>query len=422
MGVFVFPRPIFAAEMSREYTLADSIQEAFANNPSIKAKQEAIDAARYKKKQTRANLLPTLSTSYAYTHVSTRDYSPQGFPLTTEENYLWRATLEQPVFEGFAFTNSVKLAGVDQDLRQIELEIEKRNLALKVKRAYFDILRANRTLEVALQAIETIGAHVNTVSMLLEVGKIPADDLLEAELRLANWQEEWIHAQNEVYSARAIFNMLLARPLETSFKIIDILTYEQVSNTKETYLEQALNNRLELKAIDLNLKRAALEKQIVQSDYYPNVSLRTDYIKEGDNPWVQGSDFHKEDNWLAAVVLTWRFWEWGKTYYSGREKQSLKKQLLHTRAALINQISLEIKEALLALQRADKKIPTISKAVKLAEENLRIKQERYQIHITTSTDVLDALFLFSEAQNHYNNALFDHNLAKAKLVWALGGY
>jgi outer membrane protein TolC len=311
---------------------------------------------------------------------------------------------------------------VDQDLRQTELEIEKRNLALKVKRAYFDILRANRNLQVASQAIETISAHVNTASMYFEVGKIPADDLLEAELRLANWQEEWIHAQNEVYSARVIFNMLLSRPLETSFMIADILMFEPVSITKETYLGQALNNRPELKAIDLNLKRAALEKQIVQSDYYPNVSLRADYIKEGDDPLVQGSDFHKEDNWLASVVLTWRFWEWGKTYYSGKEKQSLKKQLLHTRAALIDQISLEIKEALLALQRTEKNIPTTSKAVKLAAENLRIKQERYQMQINTSTDVLDALTLFSVAQNNYNSTLYDHNLAKAKLAWALGDY
>ena len=422
MVVFIFALPLLAAESNCEYTLAKSIQEAFANNPSIKARQDSIDAARFKKKQARTNLLPTLSTSYAYTHVSTRDYSPQGFPLTTEENYLWRATLEQPVFEGFAVTNTIKLAGVDQDLRQIELEIEKRNLALKVKRAYFDILRANRTLEVASQAVETIRAHVNTASMFFEAGKIPADDLLEAEIRFANWQEEWIHAQNEVYSARAIFNKLLARPLETHFIITDVLMYKPISNTKENYLEKALNNRLEIKAIDLSLRRAALEKQIVQSAYYPNVSLRTDYIKEGDKPWVQGSDFHKENNWLASVVLTWCFWEWGKTYYSGREKQSLKKQLLHTRSALIDQISLEIKEALLALQRADKNIHTISKAVKLAKKNLRIKQERYQMQITTSTEVLDALTLFSEAQNHYNNALYDHNLSKAKLVWALGDY
>lgn len=420
--LFIYALPISAVESSYQCTLTENIQDALINNPAIKARQEAIEAARYSKKQACANLLPRLSTSYEYTHVKEKDYLWPDFPVTTNENYQWKATLEQPVFNGFALINTVKLAGVGQDLAETEFEIEKLDLALKVKQTYFNILKTGQNLDVAAQAVKSIGAHVTVAHSFFEVGKIPAHDLLEAEVRYANAQEELIHAQNAVHIARATFNMLLARSLETPFTIADILTYKPLSDTYEVYLKQALNKRLELKAIDLSLQRTVLEEQIAKSAYYPEVSLRYDYIKEGDTPDVAGSDYHKKDYWEASAFLTWYFWEWGKTHYSVRQKQSRKKQLQHIRAMAADKIRLEIKEALLALERVEKKIPTTRKAVKLAEENLRIKQKRYQMQLTTSTEVLDAQTLLSEALNHYHNALYDHNLAKARLSRAVGDY
>ncbi|MDY7037322.1 MAG: TolC family protein, partial [Thermodesulfobacteriota bacterium] len=66
--------------------------------------------------------------------------------------------------------------------------------------------------------------------------------------------------------------------------------------------------------------------------------------------------------------------------------------------------------------------PTTIKAVEQAEENLRVSQERYKAQVTTSTEVLDAQTLLTQARTNYYNALYDHNLAKAKLLRAKGEY
>ena len=122
------------------------------------------------------------------------------------------------------------------------------------------------------------------------------------------------------------------------------------------------------------------------------------------------------------AILTWTFGEWGKTRSSVREKESLKKQLIQIRFALIDQIRLQIKEAMLALDEAEKNIPTTKKAIEQAEENLKVSQERYKAQVTTSTEVLDAQTLLTQARTNYYNALYDHNLAKAKLHRAMGTY
>ena len=83
---------------------------------------------------------------------------------------------------------------------------------------------------------------------------------------------------------------------------------------------------------------------------------------------------------------------------------------------------LEIKKAILDLQETEKNIPTTKKAVEQAEENLRVSEERYKAQVTTSTEVLDAQTLLSQARTNYYNALYNHSLAKASLLRAVGEY
>ena len=83
-------------------------------------------------------------------------------------------------------------------------------------------------------------------------------------------------------------------------------------------------------------------------------------------------------------------------------------------------LSLNIKQAMLDLEAADKNIGPTQKAVEQAEENLRVSQERYKAQVTTSTEVLDAQTLLNQVRMNYYNALYNHILAKARLQRAIG--
>jgi outer membrane protein TolC len=58
--------------------------------------------------------------------------------------------------------------------------------------------------------------------------------------------------------------------------------------------------------------------------------------------------------------------------------------------------------------------------VSQAEENFRINEERYKGQVATSTDVLDALTLLTQARTNYYSALSDYNVAKARLARSIG--
>jgi outer membrane protein TolC len=145
-----------------------------------------------------------------------------------------------------------------------------------------------------------------------------------------------------------------------------------------------------------------------------------DYIKEGDEWDVSGSEFHDSPRWQAMAVLSWTFWEWGKTDNAVREKLSVRKQLLMSKSNLVDGVSLEIRQAALELDTTEKNIPNTKKAVEQAEENLRVNQERYKAQVTTMTEVLDATTLLTQARVNYYTALIEHHVAKARLQRAMG--
>ncbi len=177
-----------------------------------------------------------------------------------------------------------------------------------------------------------------------------------------------------------------------------------------------------MKLININLGQADQQIRLEKSKYYPEVSLLGEYVKQGDTPDVSGSDFHQARDPKAIVLFTWTFWEWGKTRYAVKEQESFKRQLMETKVGLENDISLEVREALLALDTAEKNIPTTRTAVEQGEENLRVEEERYKAQVTTITEVLLATTRLTQARVNYFKALYNHNVAKAQLLRALGEF
>ncbi len=436
LSLFLFlvllPNPGFSQEKVRVYTLQEGIDEAFANNWSLKAKQEQVEQGVQVKKQARAGFLPKFSVTYGYTRldeVKETDAVPLGSgleipssELNAEDNYQLKGTITQPLFTGFALTSSYELAKLGIDQSEMNVELEKIGLALRVKQAYFNILIADKGIEVAESDVEFRESNLNVARSFYNVGMVPINDVLRAEVELASAQQNLVTARNTARLARCSFNTVLSRPIHASVDVQDILAFKPEKEDFDEYVEQALENRPEMKLVNINILQVDQETRLAKSKNYPEIALQYDYIKEGDTPDVSGSPFHDANRWQAMAVLSWTFWEWGKTHYAVKEKESLKRELMKTKLALEDSIRLELKDAILRLENAEENIPTTQKAIKQGEENLRVNEERYKAQVTTITEVLDAQTLLTRARVNFYSALYNHHLARASLERALGKY
>jgi outer membrane protein len=302
------------------------------------------------------------------------------------------------------------------------MDQEKLDLVLRVKQAYFDILGADKAVEVAQTTVESLTQTVKVARSFFEVGMIPVNDVLKAEVELANAQQSLVRAKNAAQTTRATFNTVLVRPVNDPVEVEDILVFKPEVGNYDAYVRIALENRPEIKLLDVGLLQADQQIRLAKSKYYPEIGVTYTYLKQGDTASLSGSPFVDANSWEVLAVANWTFFEWGKTYYTVKEKESLKRQILQTKSDVEDGIRLQVKQAMLDLDSSASNIPVTRKGIESGEENLRVNAERYKAQVSTITDLLDAQTLLARARLDYYRALYDHNLAKAKLDRALGNY
>jgi outer membrane protein len=427
VGAMVIPNAVGLTAETQEggplFTLKQSIDIALERNLDLQMAREEVQAAREGKKEARTAFLPALKGEYAYRRPSEVPFvvfEGRRIDVADQNQYQFTGTVEQPLFAGFANLSNYQLAKLGLDVAEIQLVRARFDLILQVKEAYFDILTAERIKEVAGQSVEQLQAELETAQNFYDVGMSPKIDVLDAEVRLAQAQQELIRAENALRIAKARFNTILRRPIDDGVAVVDMLSDEPYKRSYESCLETALKNRPELMEAEKSVASAEKEITLVKSAYYPYVALSANYYRAGDGPAVNGSEYEDRENWDVAAVASMTFFEWGKTRFAASQKRARLRQAEEALEQVKDVVRLDVKTSYLNLQAAEENIGVAKKSVGSAEENFRISKERYREQVATATEVLDAQTRLTEAKTNYTSALAEFNVAKARLIRAMG--
>ena len=431
ISAFVFSSyPVFAEE---PLTLDACMEIALKNSNVITIAKEGVKGATAQKNEAFTVFLPRLNTSYSYTRLSEAPFIRTGelpppysllngieIPMGTKNNYNWTFEVRQPLFAGGGILANYQASSIGEDAARVEETAKYQDVIQEVKIAYFNVLRAQRIKDAVRQSVEMLNAHCNIAKNFFEVGMIPKNDLLHAEVELANGHQALIRAENAVELAKSHLNTVLKQKMHTPVEVVDILTYQPLKQSFEECLSVARQERPELKISLLKIAQAEKIVRMSKSEYLPALNLVGNYTRFGDDPSTSGSAYKDMENWQVMAVASWNFWEWGKTKYRVDASQARENQATEASKELNDRVALEIKNAYLMLQEAESQIAVSRKVIKQAQENFRISEERYQQSVSTSTVVLEAQTLLTKAKSEYANALGEYNINFAKLQRAMG--
>jgi len=417
-------------------TLDESIKIALERSLSLRSAEEEIRAKEFEERSARADFYPKLSTGYSYTKMDTSTvndakyttyvitppatFTPKQVSPLDPNNFEWNLTATQPLFTGWRLRTLRKLASLGVDTAKIRKQTTIHDLVLDVKGAYFSILKAEKLEKVAVQAVEQLEAHLRVAQAFYDEGIIAKNELLQTEVLMAQARQNLIKADNAVELAKSFFNKLLRRGLDSAVNIEDIPDYRAFESTLEQCLEKAEFHRTEIKELSLNILSAEKAVDLTKSSYYPTVALVGNYSRESDEPLL-GADPGEDADALALIAKAeWTFWEWGKKKSDVSASRAKVAQVKYLLSELKDSIQLQVKEAYLNVREAEKNIEVAQTAVIQAEENFRMNEERYKQQVATSTDVLDAQTLLTQARSNYFNALSEHDIALAQIERAMG--
>lgn len=427
-------------------SLKEAIQMALDRSPTLKAKKETIIKAEYARRKALSCFFPSLEAQYSYSRLDEAQYTlglkpkeaiiplpppysnlsipvlePYKLKVSGRDIYSLDLTVVQPLYTGGALKASYELSKLGVDAARIEEELTRLELVYKVKQAYFQVLQAEKALEVAERAVEALKEHHRMAKAFFEQGMIPKNDLLQVEVELSQREQDVLRALNGLLVARAYLNTLIGKPMEKEVRLSEVLSVEEFKEGFDPCLHKALESRPELKLSRTSVEAKKKEVKIARSGLLPQVSLVFDYKRTGDSPLVDGLPGRPDpDSWTLLAVLKWRVWDWGDTYFGLKEKEAEVLKAEYELQDLLDRVKLEVKEAFLALQEARQRIELSKKVLEQAEENFRMSRERYRLQVARSSDVLDALAMLTRAQNNYWIALADYNIALARLKRAMG--
>lgn len=407
----------FAQEQQRALSLDECVSMALSYYPSITAARESIASARADKAGSASRFLPTVSLGYNHVWM---DEAPsmnvQGMNISTGkdqiETYSFSAT--QPITSLFTVLEDYKMKDIGVDIAKIKDEMAKQDLVLQVKQAYFGLLKANRLRQVASETVNLVQTHVDNSIKFYDAGLIAKNDLLIAEVKLADAKQQLVVAEHALALAQAGLNSLIGLDLNTPVTVVDVEEKRgKIELTEQDLQTLASDNRLEIKEIDQQVKMAQAARGLALSQIFPEAMISASVSH------TEGSTGDPDEKSIM-LGLSWSFGDWGKRYFAHRAALHTYKGALAGRELVKKQVELDVRQSYLAVLEATKSIDVSEKAIEQAEENLRIIQKKYEVQAATSTDVLDAQTALTQAKLNYYSALYDLQLAIAKLERAVG--
>jgi len=237
---------------------------------------------------------------------------------------------------------------VEMAVRQVALS--KQNLSYEVKEAYYNYLRINGLQEVFLNAQKLAQTNLKTTKSLEEHHKVTLDKVYLAEAEIKAIEKELATMTQKKQTAQAYFNTLLNQPYTTPIPVeIALIAPFLTTMTLENALQQAKENRLEIRKMDMAKSITDQQLQAKKAAYLPQLNLVGQY-------GIQGTAYRteKEDDYaIGSLVLSW-------TIFAGDKKHQLASAKIDQimmgkqKENLQNQIELQVIDAFYALETAKK--------------------------------------------------------------------
>jgi outer membrane protein len=409
-----------AAEAPRSLNLKEALRLAWKANPSLQVSRLEALIADQEVVRARSGFLPKVRghVSQTFYDQAYRIKLPAGggvsFPFTNNNFWSSQVSAEQTIFDFWANSSRYQAAILGQTASRLDTAQTRDNIFLMVCQGYFKVLRGEKLVDVAQQEVVQFDEQLKDARNLYEFGVVTYNDVLQAEVALADSRQRLITAKNDVINAKSALNKLIGLPIPTPLS----LTEEKELATPPLKLteasEMAVKQRSDLKAAADRIDQQEKNVTYARSQHYPRF-----YAQAGHN-WQPNFYYINSSQWFAILGLQWNLFTGLDTQAQVRQARERVEQLKVKQQDLDAQVRLDVQTAYLAVKETAERIQATEKAVKQGEENLRLNRERYREQVGTATEVVDAVTLLTRTRVNFFNARYDHQLAKAQFLWALG--
>jgi outer membrane protein TolC len=244
---------------------------------------------------------------------------------------------------------------------------------------------------------------------------VPKNELLAAQVALADARQNELRARNGAEMALAAYNRRLGAPMDRAVELDEtITTAVDLPGSLEALTEQALAKRTELAALEAQAEAYGQMARTERARVLPQVAL------SGGYQYLENQFLDDEDVGMAGVGVQWALFDGGQSRKRAASLERTQRATRQQQADASSLIELQVRQSWLGLREARERMVVTADAAAQADESLRIAQERYRAGLGTQTQLLEAETLRVQALRNRDDAALDASLAQLRLARAVG--
>ncbi|MDE6507854.1 MAG: TolC family protein [Alistipes sp.] len=409
------------AEAQLKLTLAQAVDLALSENPTIEVAELEVERYDYVKRQSWGNLLPQLSASGSYQRSIVKSEMRGGISFGADNTFALQGDLTLPLFAPQIYRtmklNDTQMAAAVEAARNSRI-----TLAAEVKKAFYNILLAEQSLEVLRESQATVQRTVDDTKLQYDHGLASEYDLLTAQVQLSNLQPTIIQTETSIRLAKRLLKMYLSIPEEVEIEAegeLDAMRDQVLAGTDG--LTADITENSDLRTLELQQRLLERQLKVANASRLPSLGAFGSVTYTGNDmePFMgmgatDGSKFFWTHPITVGVQLSVPIFAGLTKMNKSREIKNQIKQLALQRDYAERQINVQMQSALNDLLTAREKMFAQEQTVAQARKANAISDTRYRAGAGTILELNSAQLAQTQAQLNYSQAIYDYLSAKAE--------
>ncbi|MBE9103732.1 TolC family protein [Nostoc cf. edaphicum LEGE 07299] len=390
-------------------SLAQALELAKRNNRDLQVAILQLQRSRSELRESQAALFPTLGIDSRVTN------SGNGFNNNSSQartSFNGSAELNYNLYT--SGNTLARIRAAEEQLRVDELNVESQSLVINLDATtqYYDLQQADQQVRINQSAVQNAQASLRDTQARERAGVGTRFDVLQAQVNLANAQQQLTNAISQQQIARRQLATLLSLSQSADISASDPVQLAGLwPQTVEQSIVQAFQNRPELQQFLGQRNISEQQRRQALSQLGPQVSLTGNYNLLDE--YNDGASI--TDGYSAELQGNLTVFDGGAA--RARAAQS-RANIGIAEARFANQrdlIRFDVERYYAQLQSNLNNVQTSSVALNQAREALNLARLRFQAGVGTQTEVIDAENDLTRAEGNRVTAILDYNRALANL-------
>lgn len=386
---------------SLRLTRRDVISEALRHNAALDIATEQIAQARGRKVSATAIPDPAVTAAYDGINGPFRFGGAPSRPASIE--------LSVPFPDKFRLNNHVGWADVHAS--ESNYRAQAQSIVLQASAAYDSLLMGRMHRDNLLQSRDLAADFLKKTEARYNAGTAAKLDAIQAQVALAQAQNDLIGNERDIANAEASLNRILGRTTAATITPADSLDMPAALPDSAAIERVALASRPDLSIVQQQRNGAMYSTRLAKEFWVPDITfaVQRDYVNPGSPLFTTGVAF-------PLPVFYWQHAK-GDIAIARHYERELAATERDTRAAIVQDVRITYANASTAMRQVSFLRDVL---VPAAAEAFRIASTSYALGGSSALEVLSARSALLQAQSQYIDALGNANTARADFDRALG--